>query len=367
MSDKLLNDIESKNKQKAMNSSSLKTNNSSLRTGYSKLTIHHSQLNTFIFSHPEFIAFSKDMDNLFADWKKRNTVFLKALTVGIKPKQTIHNISEDALQTYTGKALMDKYDVYQHIMNYWNEVMQDDCYLIAVDGWKAEPQRIIVKNKAGKETDKGWDCDLVPKYLVIDRYFAVEAQFIATLEAEKETINTQLAELEEEHSAEDGYFSDYDKINRAKISYELKVISDKLKKAKLTPEETTYNSSLITVLKVYLNLTDELAELNKKIRDASNELDTKALAKYGSMQLKGIVPISETEIKQLVVDDKWMASLERSVKTEMERISQRLTQRIKELAERYETPLPRQTNEVKLLEDKVNKHLEIMGFKMGAL
>lgn len=63
-----------------------------------------------------------------------------------------------------------------------------------------------------------------------------------------------------------------------------------------------------------------------------------------------------------MVDDKWMASIDRSVKTEMERISQGLTQRTKELAERYETTLPKQTSEVKLLEEKVTKHLEMMGF-----
>ena len=73
------------------------------------------------------------MDALLADWKTRNTSFLKSLTVGIKPKQTIHTLSKDALQAYTDKALMDKYDVYQYVMNYWNEVMQDDCYLIAVE------------------------------------------------------------------------------------------------------------------------------------------------------------------------------------------------------------------------------------------
>jgi type I restriction enzyme M protein len=42
---------------------------------------------------------------------------------------------------------MDKYDVYQHLMNYWNDVMQDDCYLIAVDGWKAELSIINKPNK----------------------------------------------------------------------------------------------------------------------------------------------------------------------------------------------------------------------------
>jgi len=57
-----------------------------------------------------------------------------------------------------------------------------------------------------------------------------------------------------------------------------------------------------------------------------------------------------------------MASIERSVKTEMERISQRLTQRIKELAERYETPLPKQKTEVAAFEEKVNAHLQKMGF-----
>lgn len=56
-----------------------------------------------------------------------------------------------------------------------------------------------------------------------------------------------------------------------------------------------------------------------------------------------------------------MASIERSVKTEMERISQR----IKELAERYETPLPKQTTEIAELEERVTIHLEMMGFKMN--
>ena len=70
----------------------------------------------------------------------------------------------------------------------------------------------------------------------------------------------------------------------------------------------------------------------------------------------------ETEIKQLVVDDKWISHLENSVQNEMQRISQRLTQRIKELADRYETPLPLQLDEVKTLEKKVNAHLSKMGF-----
>lgn len=328
------------------------------RKGYSLLTIDHSQLKNEIFSHPEFVSFSDEMTNLFGDWKKRNTIYLKSLIIGVKPKQIIHNISEDILETYTGKVLMDKYDVYQHLMNYWNETMQDDCYLIAVDGWKAEPYRILVKNKTGKETDKGWDCDLVPKTLVIDRYFIAEKKAIEKLEAERETIATTLQELEEEHSVDEGYFSDYDKVNKVNVHKRLKELLASNPKTKkqtlpLAAEGETANGEKV-ILEQYITLTEKQTELNKIIKEAEVELDKKTLARYKTL--------NETEIKQLVVDDKWMASIERSVRTEMERISQRLTQRVKELTERYEIPLPKQTSDVADLEEKVSAHLQKMGF-----
>ena len=81
----------------------------------------------------------------------------------LSPEGSQRCLAEDLLAHYTGKPLIDKYDVYQHLMDYWSETMQDDCYLIAADGWKAETYRIIEKDKKGKERDKGWACDLVPK------------------------------------------------------------------------------------------------------------------------------------------------------------------------------------------------------------
>jgi len=58
----------------------------------------------------------------------------------------------------------------------------------------------------------------------------------------------------------------------------------------------------------------------------------------------------------------WLATMETDVKTEMDRISQRLTGRIKELADRYETPLPKQHKDVNELTTKVDTHLKKMGF-----
>jgi type I restriction enzyme M protein len=325
----------------------------SKRKQYSQLKISKDNIKQTIFDHAEFVSFSKEMDDLFSDWKTRNTKLLKALTIGIKPKQTIFRISEDVLSTYTGKALMDKYDVYQHLMNYWNDVMQDDCYLIAVDGWKAELS-LIKQTKSATV----WDCDLVPKTLVIDRYFLTEKKAIEKLEADKEAIATQLTELEEEHSTEEGYFADLDKVNKANVQKRLKELlatKPKAKKQNLAiaaEPEATYGEQ--AVLELYLKLVDDQTELNKKIKEAIADLDIKVIERYKTL--------TETEIKQLVVDDKWMASIERSVKTEMERISQRLTQRVKELAERYETPLPKQTTDVTELEEKVSAHLQKMGF-----
>ena len=83
-------------------------------------------------------------------------------------------------------------------------------------------------------------------------------------------------------------------------------------------------------------------------------LDANAYAKYPKL--------TEAEIKTLVVDDKWLAALDAAIHSEMDRVSQQLTQRVKELAERYETPLPQMVNRVTEMEAKVNLHLQRMGF-----
>jgi type I restriction enzyme M protein len=107
------------------------------------------------------------MNAVFAEWRCRSAVALKRLEAGCHPKEIIAALSKDLLDHYAEKPLIDKYDVYQHLLNYWAETMQDDCHLIAADSWKAETYRIIEKDKKGKEKDKGWASDLVPKPIVI--------------------------------------------------------------------------------------------------------------------------------------------------------------------------------------------------------
>jgi len=258
-------------------------------------------------------------------------------------------MSESLLAFYTGKPLIDKYDVYQHLMDYWAATMQDDCYLIAADGWAATTYRIIEvkKNKEGKtikEVDKGWACDLVPKQLIVNRYFAAQQANIRELEATLESVTARMTELEEEHSGEDGAYAELDKVNKANVAARLK----ELKGDKEAKEE-------IAALEAWLQLSTQEADLKKSLKDAEAELDLLALAKYPKL--------SEAEIKTLVVEDKWLAVLDKDIHGEMDRISQALTQRVKELAERYETPLPVLADNVANLSVKVEVHLRKMGFQ----
>ena len=343
------------------------------RDKYSSLNVEKDQIKQSIFEHPEFITFSKEMDSLFDTWKNKNIQVLKVLEKGFRPKELIHRISEDLLARYTNKKLIDKYDVYQHLMNFWNETMQDDCYTITVDAWKAELS--IIKHT---KKEMLWDCDLVPKILVIDHFFLPEKQAIEKLEADKESIVSQMEEMTEEHSGEDGILenlkNDKDKITKGNVQDRVIKLVEEILEGKLSAKKAKAvktikkdfaktewekgiddeNFKELDALHDFLLLFDKETIITKKIKEATTELDKKVIERYKILTVD--------EIKTLVVNDKWMASIEKSIKTEMERISQRLTQRINELTERYEIPLPQQTKDVANLEEKVNAHLQKMGF-----
>ena len=144
------------------------------RRGYLDLSVTKSAIETTIHEHHEFVAFITDMNAHFAEWRDTNAAALKQLKAGCHPREIIAQLAEGLLAHYTDKPLIDPYDVYQHLMDFWSETMQDDCYLIASEGWKAETYRVIETDRKGKERDKGWVCDLLPKSLIVARYFSEE-------------------------------------------------------------------------------------------------------------------------------------------------------------------------------------------------
>jgi len=217
--------------------------------------------------------------------------------------------------------------------------------MIVEDGWKAETY--LVKDKNGKVKQGQWDCDLVPKYLVINRYFAKEQAAIEQMEADRDEITRQMEEMAEEHSGDEGLLEGVknDKGNITKGD-----VKDRIKEIQKAPDL----ADELEVLEKYLGLIEAESKANKEIKDAMKELDEAVYKQYKKL--------TENETKTLVVDDKWMTTIEKDIHSEMDRISQRLTQRIKELAERYEIPLPKLTDKVEDLAGKVDAHLQKMGF-----
>jgi type I restriction enzyme M protein len=318
------------------------------RHGYLELAVEKSAIKSTIYEHPEFTTFISGMNAHFALWRQKKVATLKALKAGCHPREVIAALAEDLLAHYAGKPLIDAYDVYQHLMDYWAETMQDDCYLIAAPienggSWKAETTRIIEKDKKGKEKDKGWRCDLIPKSLIVARYFARDQAAIDKLAVDLESVTARLAEMEEEHGGEDGAFAEFDKVNKANVAARLKEI-----------EGDDDTADEFAVLNEWLRLDGEEADFKKRLREAEAALDGQAYAKYPKL--------TQAEIKTLVVDDKWLAALDAAIHGEMDRVSRQLTQRVKEVAERYEAPLPQMVSRVTELEAKVNRHLERMGF-----
>jgi len=327
------------------------------RTGYSALRIPQSEIKSAIFGHPEFTAYNESATRLFKKWRTDSVPRLRGVAKGGKPKALIETLSEDLLATFEKARLLDPYDVYQHLMDYWAETMQDDVYMIAGDGWReAAKPRLIVEDKNRKSKEKPdftvgkmkYKAELIPTALVIARYFAAEQAAIEKLEAEVAATEQALEEMAEEHDGEDGLLeaakNDKDKLTKASVAARLNSIKGD---ADASDERK--------VLKEYLALAEKAATTSAKVTDAQEALLAKVAAKYGKL--------TEDEIKTLVVDDKWLVTLADAVQGELDRVSQTLTGRIRQLAERYATPLPQLTGDVAALETKVSRHLERMGFK----
>lgn len=313
------------------------------RPGYLGLAVETQNIRAAIQEHPEFAGFSDGMSAHFDRWRADAAGRLKTLTAGSDPKQVIFDYSEELLAHYKGQPLIDAYAVYQRMMDYWAETMQDDCYLIAADGWKAETSRVVETNAKGKERDKGWACDLIPKPLIVARYFAAEQMAINDLAAEVETVNATLTELEEEQGGEDGAFVDFEKVNKGAVSSRLKEIKGD-EEAKAEAE----------VLNQWLKLSKQEVDLKKCLKAAEIDLDEKIYAHYPEL--------TESEIKVLVVDDKWLASIRSRIQGDIDLISQQLTQTVSELAKRYEILLSDLVAHLANLESRVGEHLSKMGF-----
>jgi len=315
------------------------------RKGYSILKIDTSEIKSLIFNHKDFITFSNKIENKFQNWKTKHIPLLKKIDAGTKAKEIIDKISEDLLSEFSNLDLLDQYEIYQHLMDYWKEPMQDDVYILAQNGWKLELN--TVTNKKGEVTSLS--NELLPREVVVDKYFEKENEEIESIKTQLFDLGEEIQTFVNENEGEEDIFSeaksDAGKITKDQITKRIKEIKN----------DSGYLHEFEVLTKYYNLKYIKEVEIKKKFSEASKKLNKKLFEKYSSLK--------EDEVKVLIVEDKWMASLHNSIKNEIEEISHKLAARIIELGERYETPLPSLANDVQSFTEKVDEHLKKMGFR----
>jgi type I restriction enzyme M protein len=294
---------------------------------YAMLNVGIDEIKETIYNNKDFINYEKEVKDILDKWTGSNKDLLCGIDENTRPVELIKDISHQLLEAFEGRVIIDKYDIYQYLMAYWNDTMKDDVYMVVENGWIG-------------------DEDLLPEELIINQYFKGEKEVVENLESERDNLESELQEFEEEHTGEDGLLEEVrnDKGNITKTALKKKV--KELEKEEDSEEE-------LEVFNKYLTLTDDISSIKKKIKKKE-----KALSKKVAEKLETII---EEEVKDIVVEKKWIRTVKSKVLEEMERISYRLTSRIKELAERYEEPLPEIEKEVQELEGKVKEHLKRMG------
>ena len=308
------------------------------RPGYCQPRVEASQVKAAIFGHPEFTAFNTQVSSQLAEWTAASTPLLTGIKQGQRPNALIETLSESLLETFRSHAaiasLIDPYGVYQHLLDYWAETMQDDVWMIVSDGWQAV--------QGGKP-----NTDLIPPALIVARYFAPMQKAIEQLEAVRDAFSRQMEELDEEHGGEGGLLADAknDKGKLTKVSAKARLAD--IKRDKVAAEERK-------LLEEYLAFSEQEASTSKSVKDASKALDAQVAAQYGKLKLE--------DVQDLVVHDKWLAVLQARVQSELDRVSQALTGRVKQLTERYATPIPQLAAEVETMAARVDEHLKKMGF-----
>ncbi len=293
------------------------------RAGYYELAVEKDDIASAIGDDDSFKAQLNDFDVSIDSWCEYARKQMLALDKGNRPKQLIEEWSQSLLDIMlVHGGLVDAYDVYQKLMEYWADTLQDDCYMISHDGW--ELSLVSTKKNA---TYKQMVCDLLPVPIVVKEFFCDDEEKISNMQKRRDELIAQMNEMLD-RSIEDIPEDDIDEI----IATKKAVKKDKF----------------------YKSLENDKKSIDKEMNIAINELTEKVVAKYADF--------TDAEVCELVVNKKWLQSIVEGIRSVMSNVRQHLTSNVLSLAERYENTLQKINKEVEELESKVNEHLAEMGF-----
>jgi type I restriction enzyme M protein len=330
------------------------------RPGYSDLAVDVNQVQQVILDSAEFKDFTAEVCDKVAAWFSAHRSLLEGTNADTKPSDLITALGDDLLALFKPVALLDAYDVYEQLMTYWHETMHDDVFLIMNDGWiEAAKPRKTIEDKGRKVsetpdlvigTGRGaikYKTDLIPPGLIVARYFAEEQAKVNDLTAKAEEAARAVEEYIEEHAVEDGLLAgamEDDRISKPLATARLK----EAKREGSDPDE-------IKALQHLIDLYIEEAAAKRAAKDGQAAIDLSTLKKYADR--------SETDVRALVLEDKWHATITTRVVGELTALMLALVARIQQLGERYDETLEDLEAEMAKLDSRVMSHLADMGVK----
>jgi type I restriction enzyme M protein len=330
------------------------------RAGYYQLKVEKDEIRNTIFNDDDFKGYAEQIDNAFDAWLKKSSKKLMNIDDKVDVKNFIIELSESLIDEFRHIELVDFYDVYQVLLAYWQETMSDDIFVLKYDGYMAGAEITKLYKKESKKDDGkkkaepkeiGWEGKLLPKSVIERVYFAKEQAEIEKAEQIVAESESRLEEFVEENSGEGAILADYTKDDSEDL--DAKKIAAKLKDLK--KQKANAKSEEFEVLAKY----DELAAIAKKqasiVKDLNKALEESVKSKYAEL--------SEKEIKDLLVKQKWSFAIFEGIKSLYDTTSMKIAARVTELAERYENTLPELEITLANYEKAVANHLKAMGFE----
>lgn len=320
------------------------------RAGYLEFLVDTAEINKLIHSNSNVEAFKKDVIKQFDVWKKIAVKSLEDIDKDTRPKIFVKDISEKILDCFKPTNLVDEYAIYQGFMQYWDSTMKDDLYLIVENGWveSAKPHKMEAKSKElvdfQVKKDK-FHSETLPSSIIIKAFLSKEADVLAKAEADLEALSEEIAEFYESNSGDEDLISEY-------FSAKGRIIKKDLATAL---KDKSIEKEVIELLNRYKSLVEEEDELKEVKKKLDEELTTKIIEKYKNLD--------EKLTKKLIIQDKWIGSVEKFVDNEIDRLIQIFTKRLVELETRYKISLPGIISHREELSKKAKVHLLAMGIK----
>ena len=311
--------------------------NNNEKDGYLDLMYDKKNINDEITNSEEFIDYSVELNKKVNLWQQTNKELLYAISSDSNVKEVINILSENIIDIFKNDKLIDKYEAYEFLLEYYNDVLKDDFYLIVENGWI--PKLVFEQDKNGKIKKNEFDSDLLPKAIVIDEFFKDENDNLNKLIYDLNGLSQEFDSIVDDNTGDEEIFNDEEKVNE-------KLIKDKIK------EETEENAIILNDL--LANISKQ-KEIKKNIKTHQDALNTLIINKYKTLD--------EDTSKDLIINKKWFKSIERKFDDKYEDLIFDLSNKITSEYENYEETLSQLSKKTSDLESIVLKDLERMGFK----